>query len=87
MNRWNLHINRDVVEAGECSLMIWSVCNWHDMRPLIRLDTTNTCDRYESILQPDHLHPSLFILHSKKFVEFQQDNTIPHNSIIATEWL
>ncbi|GFU57565.1 transposable element tcb2 transposase [Trichonephila clavipes] len=55
------------------------------MRPLIRLDTTLTGDKYVSILS-DHLHPFMSIVHSDELGEFQQDNAIPHTSRIATEW-
>ncbi|GFX59783.1 uncharacterized protein TNCV_1778221 [Trichonephila clavipes] len=44
------------VQAGGGSVMVWSVCSWCDMGPLIRLDTTLTSDRYVSILS-DLLHP------------------------------
>ncbi|GFX74145.1 transposable element tcb2 transposase [Trichonephila clavipes] len=55
-------------------------------RPLIRLDTTLTDDRYVSILS-DHLHPFLSILDSNGLGEFQQDNATSHTSRIVTEWL
>ncbi|GFQ70695.1 transposable element Tcb2 transposase [Trichonephila clavata] len=47
---------RATVEAGGGSVMLRDVCSWRDKRPLIRLDTTLTGDRYVSILF-DHLHP------------------------------
>ncbi|GFV19082.1 transposable element tcb2 transposase [Trichonephila clavipes] len=63
-----------------------AVCNWRDMRPLIRLDMTLTDDKYVNIL-PDLLHPFMSIVHSDGLGEFQQDNATPHTSIIATEGL
>ncbi|GFW49642.1 transposable element Tcb2 transposase [Trichonephila clavipes] len=64
--------------------MVWGVCTWSDVGPLIRLDTSLTDDRYLSILS-DYLRP--FIVYSDKFGEFQQDNATPHTSRIATKWL
>ncbi|GBN37511.1 Transposable element Tcb2 transposase [Araneus ventricosus] len=74
------------VQAGGGSVMVWGVCNWRDMGPLIRLDTTLTGDRYVSILS-GHLHPFMSIVYSDGLGEFQQDNATPHTSRIATEWL
>ncbi|GBN35466.1 hypothetical protein AVEN_185696-1 [Araneus ventricosus] len=42
------------VQFGGASVIVWDVCSWHDMGPLIRLESTLTGDRYLSIL-PDHL--------------------------------
>ncbi|GBN77291.1 hypothetical protein AVEN_38300-1 [Araneus ventricosus] len=66
--------------------MVWDVCSWRDMGPLIRLETTLTGDRYLIIL-PDHLHSFIFIMHSDGLGQFQQDNATPHASIVATKWL
>ncbi|GBM06693.1 hypothetical protein AVEN_190904-1 [Araneus ventricosus] len=56
------------------------------MGPLIRLETTLTGDRYLSILF-DHLHLFMSIVHSDGLGQFQQDNTTPHASRVATKWL
>ncbi|GFX86723.1 HTH_Tnp_Tc3_1 domain-containing protein [Trichonephila clavipes] len=77
---------QETVQVGGGSVMVWGVCSWRNMGPLIRLDTTLTGDRYISIL-PDHLHPFISIVHSDGLGEFQQDKTTPHMSRIATEWL
>ena len=74
------------VQAGGGSVMVWGVCSWRDMGPLIRLDTTLTGDRYVSILS-DHLHPFMSIVHSDGLGQFQQDNATPHTSRIVTKWL
>ncbi|GBM87405.1 hypothetical protein AVEN_134818-1 [Araneus ventricosus] len=66
--------------------MVWDVCSWCDMGPLIRLETTLTGDRYLSIL-PDHLHSFMSIVHSDGLGQFQQDNATPHASRVATKWL
>ncbi|GBO24660.1 hypothetical protein AVEN_15724-1 [Araneus ventricosus] len=66
--------------------MVWNVCSWSDMGPLIRLETTLTGDRYLSIL-PDQLHSFMFIVHSDGLEQFQQDNATPHASRVATKWL
>ncbi|GFT00951.1 transposable element Tcb2 transposase [Trichonephila clavipes] len=73
------------VQAGEGYAIVWGVCSWRDMRPLIRLDTTLTGYRYISILS-DLLHPFISIVHSDGLGELQQDNATPHTSRIATEW-
>ncbi|GBN59124.1 hypothetical protein AVEN_213396-1 [Araneus ventricosus] len=65
--------------------MVRDVCSWRDMGPLIRLETTLTGGRYLSIL-PDHLHSSIFIVHSDGLGQFQQDNATPHASRVATKW-
>ncbi|GBO05493.1 hypothetical protein AVEN_32193-1 [Araneus ventricosus] len=61
--------------------MVWDVCSWRDIGPLIRLETTLTGNRYLSIL-PDHLHSFMSIVHSDRLGQFQQDN-----ATIATKWL
>ncbi|GBM23116.1 hypothetical protein AVEN_150531-1 [Araneus ventricosus] len=66
--------------------MVWDVCIWRDMGPLIRLETTLTGDRYSSILS-DHLHSFISIVHSDGLGQFQQDNATPHASRVATKWL
>ncbi|GFW09652.1 transposable element Tcb2 transposase [Trichonephila clavipes] len=72
------------VQAGGVSVMVWGVCSWRSMGPLIRLDTSMTCHRYVSILS-DHLLPFIFIVHSDGLGEFQQDIATPHISRMATE--
>ncbi|GFX34850.1 transposable element Tcb2 transposase [Trichonephila clavipes] len=74
------------VQVGGDSFMVWGMCSWRDMGPLIRLDMTLTSDSYASILS-DHLPSFIPILHSDGLGEFQQDNATPHTSRIATEWL
>ncbi|GBL98204.1 hypothetical protein AVEN_268288-1 [Araneus ventricosus] len=66
--------------------MIWDVCNWRDLGPLIRLKTTMTGDRYLNILS-DRLHSFMSIVHSDGLGQFQQDNATPHTSRVATKWL
>ncbi|PRD23477.1 UNVERIFIED_CONTAM: hypothetical protein NCL1_46232 [Trichonephila clavipes] len=66
--------------------MVWGVCSWRDMGPLIRLDTTLTGDRYLNILS-DHLHPFMFIVYSDGLGEFQQDHATTHTSRIGKERL
>ncbi|GBN53596.1 hypothetical protein AVEN_144861-1 [Araneus ventricosus] len=66
--------------------MVWDVCSWRDMGPLIRLETTLTGDRYLSIL-PDHLHSFMSTVHSDGLGQFQQDNAIPHALRVATKRL
>ncbi|GBN51553.1 hypothetical protein AVEN_147219-1 [Araneus ventricosus] len=66
--------------------MVWDVCSWRDMRPLIRLETTLTGDRYLSIL-PDYLHSFMSIVHSNGLGQSGQDNATPYASRVATKWL
>ncbi|GBM52073.1 hypothetical protein AVEN_131093-1 [Araneus ventricosus] len=73
-------------QSGGASVMVWDVCSWRDMFPLICLETTLTGDRYLSILF-DHLHSFMSILHSDGLGQFQQDNATPHTSRVATKWL
>ena len=72
------------VQAGGGSVMVWGVCSWHDMRPLIRLDSTKTGQRYVNI-RSDHHHPFMSCVHSDGRGRFQQDNAPPHWSIVPTE--
>ncbi|GBO37584.1 hypothetical protein AVEN_86993-1 [Araneus ventricosus] len=51
------------IQSDGASVMVWDVCSWRDMGPLIRLETTLTGDRYLSIL-PYHLHSFMSIVHS-----------------------
>ncbi|GFV71314.1 transposable element Tcb2 transposase [Trichonephila clavipes] len=74
------------VQAGGGAMMVSGVCSWTDMGPLMRLDTTLSCDRYVSILS-DHLHPFMYIVHSVGLGEFKQGSVTPHKSRIATVWL
>ncbi|GFT25916.1 putative DD41D transposase [Trichonephila clavipes] len=41
------------VQAGGASVMVWVMCCWYDMGPLIHLDTTLKGDRYELWFQQD----------------------------------
>ncbi|GBM41298.1 hypothetical protein AVEN_202890-1 [Araneus ventricosus] len=66
--------------------MVWDVCSWRDMEPLIRLETTLTGGRYLSILS-DHLHSFMSIAHSDGLGQFQQDNATPHAPRVAAKWL
>ncbi|GFU94189.1 transposable element Tcb2 transposase [Trichonephila clavipes] len=50
------------VQACGGSVMVWSICIWRDMGPLIRLDTTLTGERYASI-PSNHLLPFMSIVH------------------------
>ena len=58
------------VLAGGGSLMMWDLCRWSNVTPLIRLDTTLTCDRFVHILA-DHLDPVMCILQSDGLGQFQ----------------
>ncbi|GBM95790.1 hypothetical protein AVEN_90597-1 [Araneus ventricosus] len=66
--------------------MVWDVCSWRDMGPLICLETTLTVDRYLSNLS-DHLHSFMSIVHSDGLGQFQKDKATPHTSRVATKWL
>ncbi|GFY29640.1 transposable element Tcb2 transposase [Trichonephila clavipes] len=72
------------VQAGGGSVMIWDVCSWRDMGPMIQLESTLKGDRHGSIMF-DHLHPFMTILHSDGLGVFQQDNATPYTFRIATE--
>ncbi|GBN46095.1 hypothetical protein AVEN_47237-1 [Araneus ventricosus] len=74
------------VQSGGASVMVWGLCSWGEMGPLIRLETALTGDRYVTNLY-DHLHTFMSIVHSDGFGKFQQDNATPHTSRFATEWL
>ncbi|GBM03726.1 hypothetical protein AVEN_134946-1 [Araneus ventricosus] len=74
------------IQSGGASVMVWDLCIWRDMGPLICLETTLTGDRYLSILS-DHLHSFMSIVHSDGLGQFQQDNATPHASRVATKWL
>ncbi|GBN03540.1 hypothetical protein AVEN_146660-1 [Araneus ventricosus] len=74
------------VQSVGASVMVWDVCSWRDMGPLIRLETTLTVDRYLSIL-PNYLHSFMSIVHFDRLGQFQQDNATPHASRVATKWL
>ncbi|GFV28440.1 hypothetical protein TNCV_3983911 [Trichonephila clavipes] len=40
-----------IVQAGGVSVMVWDVCSWRDMGPMILLDSTLIGDRYPYRLQ------------------------------------
>ncbi|GBM13871.1 hypothetical protein AVEN_156226-1 [Araneus ventricosus] len=42
--------------------MVWDVCSWRDMGPLIRLETNLTGDRYLSILPITYTHLCLLCI-------------------------
>ncbi|GBL78167.1 hypothetical protein AVEN_42746-1 [Araneus ventricosus] len=83
---WIQYVTKGTIQSGGTSVMVWDVCSWRDIGPLIRLETTLTGDRYLSIL-PDHLHSFMSIVHSDGLEQFQQENAIPHTSRVATKWL
>lgn len=66
-------------QAAGDSVMVWGVCSWRDMGPLIRLVTG---DGYVSILS-NHLHPFLSILNSGGLGQFQLVNATPHISRVC----
>ncbi|GBN23208.1 hypothetical protein AVEN_41297-1 [Araneus ventricosus] len=66
--------------------MVWDVCCWRDMGPLIRLETTLTGDMYLGILS-DHLYSFMSIVHFDGLGQFQQDNATLHESRVVTKWL
>ncbi|GBM91650.1 hypothetical protein AVEN_107756-1 [Araneus ventricosus] len=74
------------IQSGGDSVMVWDVCSWRDMGPLICLETTLPGDRYLSILS-DHLHSFMPIVQFDEFGQFQQDHATPHASRVATKWL
>ncbi|GBM50521.1 hypothetical protein AVEN_160743-1 [Araneus ventricosus] len=74
------------LQSVGASVMVWDVCSWRDMGPLIRLETTLKGDRYLSILS-DRLHSFMSIVHSDGLGQFQQDNGTPHASRVTTKWL
>ena len=51
------------VQADGGSVIVWGLCSWSDMRPLIGLDTTLTGDTYIRILA-DYQHPFMSIVNS-----------------------
>ncbi|GBN83734.1 putative ubiquitin carboxyl-terminal hydrolase FAF-X [Araneus ventricosus] len=77
---------KGTVQSGGAFVMVWDVCSWRDMGPLIRLEMTLTGERYLSIL-PDYLHSFMSIVHSDGLGQFQQDNATFHVSRVATKWL
>ncbi|GFT49119.1 transposable element Tcb2 transposase [Trichonephila clavipes] len=46
--------NGGTAQAGGGSVMVWVVCIWRDMEPLIRLDTTLTVDRIATEWLQEH---------------------------------
>ncbi|GBM41579.1 hypothetical protein AVEN_215741-1 [Araneus ventricosus] len=79
-------IHGPTCQQGLFNMVVWSVCSWRNMGPLIRLEMTLAGDRYVSILS-NHLNPLMPIVHSDGFGQFPQDNATPHRSRVATEWL
>ncbi|GBL78234.1 Transposable element Tcb2 transposase [Araneus ventricosus] len=82
----DLTCQQGTVQSGGASVMVWGLCSWGEMGPLIHLETALTGGMYVTILY-DHLHPFISIVHSDGFAQFQQDNATPHRSRFATEWL
>ncbi|GBO21232.1 hypothetical protein AVEN_269371-1 [Araneus ventricosus] len=82
-------IHRPCLSTGDYSIW-WSLCDgmervklaWYGIPDTSRDDS----DRYVSILS-DHLHLFMSIVHSDGLGQFQQDNTTPHASRVATKWL
>lgn len=70
---WRLHGGKELLSA----------C---DTKSLIRLQTNPTGKNYASILSY-YIHPSMFILHSDRFGEFQQNKVPVGISKFAMEWL
>ncbi|GBN12244.1 hypothetical protein AVEN_48714-1, partial [Araneus ventricosus] len=68
------------------SVMVWGVCCWRDIGPLIRLETTLTVSRYVKF-PSDHLHSFMPFEHSDGFGQLQYNNATTYASRVATEWL
>ena len=66
--------------------MVWGVCSFRDIGPLILLQMTLIGKRYVTILS-DHLQTFMSIVHSGRLGQFEQDNATPHTSRVATEWV
>ncbi|GBO46250.1 hypothetical protein AVEN_158495-1 [Araneus ventricosus] len=83
---WIIHpvCQQGNVQSGGASVMVWNVCSWRDMGPLIRLETTLTGGMYLSILSY-HLYSFVSIVHSDRLGQFQQDNATLHASRAATK--
>ncbi|GFT10045.1 uncharacterized protein TNCV_1114951 [Trichonephila clavipes] len=45
-------MSKRTVQTGGGFVMVWGVCSWRDMGPLIHLDTTLTGDRYKRTPSP-----------------------------------
>lgn len=70
------------VQAGGTSVMVCSMCSWHNMRPPICLKMALTDDTYISILF-DHLHPFMSIVHSSRIVWYSTH----WKFLPSTKWL
>ncbi|GBM87557.1 hypothetical protein AVEN_107206-1 [Araneus ventricosus] len=77
-------LSTGAVQSGGVSVMVWDVCSWHDMGPLIRLEMPLTGYKYLSILSY-HLHSFMSIVHSDGLGQLQQGNVTPHASKVATK--
>lgn len=75
-----------VVQVGRISEVVWSVCSWLHMGPLIHLQTILAGNGCVSILS-DHLHLFISIAHSDGLGHFQQKNAAPSSSRVASKCL
>ncbi|GFU12185.1 transposable element Tcb2 transposase [Trichonephila clavipes] len=64
-------------QAGGSSVMVWGVCSWRDMGPLIRLDMTLTSDRFDKEWLQEH---------SSEFRHFRWPPKSPYMDIIEYIW-
>ncbi|GFQ97004.1 DDE_3 domain-containing protein [Trichonephila clavata] len=77
MNPWISHIFNETVQGGGGSVMVWGLCSWPEMGPLILLDSTITGQRYVNILS-NHMHSFMSCEHY--FIgrgQFQKYNAPP----------
>ncbi|GFV23496.1 transposable element Tcb2 transposase [Trichonephila clavipes] len=73
-----------IAQAGGGSVMVWGVCSWRNMGPLIRIDTTliaGQCDTHTSLIATEWLQE-----HSSEFRHFRWPPKSPNIYIIEYIW-
>ena len=73
------------VQAGGGSILVWGVFTWHELGPLVHLNTSLTGDRYVTLLG-DHLQPFMDFMYPHNDGIFQQDNAPCHRAGVVQNW-
>ncbi|GFV16147.1 transposable element Tcb2 transposase [Trichonephila clavipes] len=73
------------VQSGVCSVMVWGVCNWQEIGPLMRFDSTKAGQWFVNIIS-DHQHPFMACVHSEGRGESQQQPNSPDMNIMYHIW-
>ncbi|KAI5098812.1 dixin-A [Silurus meridionalis] len=72
-----------VADGG--GVMVWGICSWHILGPLVPIEHRVNATAYLSIVA-DHVHPFMTTVYPSSDGYFQQDNAPCHKARIISAW-